>query len=81
MSNTPQQSPPPSAPARWLRRLLYAAAAASLAVELLVHRHSLFDIEETFGFYALFGFLSYVLIVRSAMLLRRLIKRDEGYYD
>ena len=60
---------------------LYAVCAALLLVDVFHHKHGHFAFEEWFGFYALYGFAAYMLIVNSAKLLRKLVKRDENYYD
>ena len=61
--------------------LLYAICAALLIIELFYHKHGHFDFEQWFGFYAWFGFTAYICIVLSAKLLRKIIKREEDYYD
>ncbi len=60
---------------------LYALCAALLLVDVFHHKHGHFEFEEWFGFYALYGFAAYMFIVNSAKLLRKLVKRDEDYYD
>ena len=60
---------------------LYAVCALLLLVDGFYHKHTHFGFEGWFGFYAFYGFAAYMLIVNSARLLRRLIKRDEHYYD
>ena len=60
---------------------LYAVCALLLLVDGLYHRHGYFGFEGWFGFYAFYGFGAYMLIVNSARLLRRLVRRDERYYD
>ncbi|MGB0955443.1 MAG: hypothetical protein ACPGZP_05515 [Panacagrimonas sp.] len=59
---------------------LYVVCGLLLVAELFVHKHVHFSFEAWFGFYAFFGFLAYCFIVNTATLLRRLLKRDEGYY-
>lgn len=75
---------------RWLddsknvNLLLYALIAGcvlSVLADFIWSRHGHFDFEEIPGFYAIFGFLAYCIILLSAKQLRRLIKRDENYYD
>ena len=61
--------------------LLYALCSAVLLVDVFHHKHGHFAFEEWFGFYALYGFVSYMVIVLSAKQLRKLLKRDEDYYD
>jgi hypothetical protein len=60
---------------------LLAVAGALLAAELVFGLHPHFDVERVPWFYALFGFLAFVVIVFAGRLLRTLIMRDEDYYD
>ena len=60
---------------------LYVLCAALLLVDVFYHKHGHFAFEQWFGFYAFYGFLAYMFIVNSAKLLRKLVKRDENYYD
>lgn len=77
-------------PRRWLdeprnvTRLvygLYAVCALLVVAELFVDRHPHFGIERVFGFYALYGLFGCVALVLIAKLLRRLVGRDEDYYE
>ena len=52
-----------------------------LVVEFLVHRHGETHLEESFMFPAIFGFIAFIFIVEVGKILRRLIMRDESYYD
>lgn len=55
---------------------------ALLGLELLIHKHVAFSMEEWFGFYPACGLLAALLLVLVAnYLLRPLVKRDEDYYD
>ncbi len=66
---------------------LFTVCALLLAVDLLdisgvfYHKHAHFAFERWFGFFAFFGFLLSVVLVLSARELRKLLKRDEDYYD
>ena len=60
---------------------LYIACAVSVGAEFLVHMHPHYAVEKIPGFYGIFGFIAFVLIVRGGQALRLLIKRDEDYYD
>ena len=60
---------------------LYAICALLFGADLFVHKHSHFDFENWFGFFALFGFVACVALVLAAKVLRVLLKRDEDYYD
>jgi hypothetical protein len=60
---------------------LAAACALLVAVDLVLHRHEEFDFAARFGFYAAYGFLACVALVLAAKQLRRVLMRDEDYYD
>jgi len=62
---------------RWGAGLL----ALSVAAQLLWPIHGHFGIDELFGFFAVFGFLSCVAMVLFAKVLGMWVKRDERYYD
>ncbi len=66
-------------------RRLWQGGAVVLAVvvlaELMIHRHSYFGIDGWFGFSAVYGFITCVVMVVAAKLLGYLIKRREDYYD
>jgi hypothetical protein len=69
---------------RNVKRIVYALATVCVllvAGDLLYHKHTHFSWEESFGFYGFFGFVSFFLIVLSGRPLRRLLARDEDYYD
>ncbi|MCG8556712.1 MAG: hypothetical protein MJD61_15705 [Proteobacteria bacterium] len=77
-------------PKRWLdhpanvRKVVWAIVAVCAGLFLadaLYHKHPHFEAEEVFGFYALYGFVSFFGIVMAGKYLRKLIKRDEDYYD
>ena len=53
-----------------------------LVVGELIHKHGHFDMEISVpAFYALFGFVAYCLIIVGAVLLRKIVRREEDYYD
>jgi hypothetical protein len=76
---------------RWLDRKenvagiyrgLWVVCALLLLSELLVHKHAVFGPEAWFGFYGWFGFFACVgLVLVAKLVLRRLVKRPEDYYD
>jgi len=63
---------------------LVAVCALLLVIEiplLLVHvRHPHFG-WDTFGFYGVFGFAAFFLIVLAGKQLRKVLSRQEDYYD
>ena len=52
-----------------------------VGLELVVHRHLSQSLEALFGFYALYGFVACVLLVLLAAEMRKLLMRDEDYYE
>jgi len=66
---------------RNVRRLLwvlYAACAATLVADLVIHRGGS---EDMFGFYALFSIAACVLLVVLGRQLRRMAMRRDDYYE
>ncbi len=62
--------------------VLVAVCIALVIVDAFYHKHVHLAVEESFPvFYGVYGFLAYCVIVLSAKALRRLLKRDEDYYD
>lgn len=49
--------------------------------DALYHKHPLFEIENLFGFYGVYGFFVCVALVLAAKSLRKILMRSEGYYD
>ena len=75
---------------RNVKRLIYALfviCGLLVAIDLLdvfhlgYHKHVHYGFEKWFGFYAFFGFLLSAALVLLAEGLRRLLGRDEDYYD
>jgi len=69
---------------RTLDRLFWALAGLCLllaAGDLVYHRHVVFDFESFPAAYGIFGFVSFAFIVFAGKGLRKLIMRDEDYYD
>lgn len=64
-----------------LLRWFYAICALLVALDLVIHRHVLHAWENLFGFYAIFGFIACVVLVVVAKEMRKVLMRDEDYYD
>jgi len=64
-----------------LYRGVWAIGIGLVLVELLIHRHEELAFANWWAFYALFGFFACVALVLTAKGLRRVVKRDEDYYD
>jgi hypothetical protein len=60
---------------------VYAVCAVLFFSDLIYHKHPHYEAEEWLGFYGVFGFVAFFGIVMAGKLLRKLIKRDEDYYD
>ena len=79
-----------SRPSHWLERpgsvnkiirSLALVCALVVVVDFFYEKHGHYSWENFPGFYALFGFVSCVVLVLAATQLRRILKRDEDYYD
>lgn len=66
---------------KWILWIFYASCALLVLFDFIVHRHIYVEFEKIPTFYALYGFVACVLLVLAAKVLRRLIMRDEEYYD
>ncbi|MCB1128780.1 MAG: hypothetical protein KDM81_19950 [Verrucomicrobiae bacterium] len=67
---------------RWVKITCGIVFAADILFLLDVwDKHAHFHPENLPGFYALVGFVSYCTIVLTAKQLRKVLKRDEDYYD
>ncbi len=61
--------------------IFLAVCVALLLADLLYHRHVVHPIEGWFGFYGVYGFVACVALVLAARAMRRVLMRDEDYYD
>ncbi|MCP4353115.1 MAG: hypothetical protein GY795_47295 [Desulfobacterales bacterium] len=67
-----------------VKRLLvifYISLVLLLAADFFIHKHAEFPWEEAPGFFAAYGFVSCVMLIFIAKVLRIFIKRKENYYD
>jgi len=55
--------------------------AMTVLAGLFVHQHEPFGIEDSFGFFAWYGFITCVGMVLFAKVLGLILKRPENYYD
>lgn len=62
-------------------RILYISCFILFAMDLVIHRHTVHPWESFTGFYAIYGFLACVILVLLARELRKVVMRDEDYYD
>ena len=61
--------------------LFYLCLFVLLGVDPFIHKHPDFEWEAAPQFFAAYGFVSCVLLIFIARILRLLIKRDEDYYE
>ena len=62
-------------------RVFYGICAGLLLLDVFYHRHVIHAWEDLFGFYALFGFVACVALVLGAKEMRKVLMRDEDYYE
>lgn len=62
-------------------RGLVSACVILFGLDAVLHRHAEHPWEGFFGFYALYGFVACVLLVLLAKEMRKLVMRDEDYYE
>jgi len=66
------------------RRVIRGLVAACLilaGLDLVLHRHGAHPWEGVIGFYSLYGFVACVILVLLAKEMRKLVMRDEDYYE
>ncbi len=62
-------------------RIFYGSLVLLLVLDLFVEKHSVFGFDGAPSFSAVYGFISCVLLVLIAKILRMLLMKDEDYYD
>ena len=60
---------------------LYGVCALLFLFDFFYARYGHYEFENWYGFYAIFGFISYVALIHVGKALRKLVKRNESYYD
>lgn len=66
---------------RFLWILLYASCALTLIPEFFIERHPHFGFDRFFGFYAILGFLSCIILILIAKFGGIFLKKSPDYYD
>lgn len=71
---------------RRLIQVFLGCCALLLLLDLVIHRHLTFHhgelgLEGWFGFYAVYGFVCCVTLVLVAKQMRKVVRRDEDYYE
>ncbi|MEQ3652252.1 MAG: hypothetical protein ABNH21_18595 [Glaciecola sp.] len=62
-------------------RVFYVLCVVLVIADFIVHRHIYVSFEEIPAFYAIYGFVACVVLVVIAKEMRKLVMRDEKYYD
>ena len=58
-----------------------AVCVLLFAADAFYHKHVELEAESVFGFYGIYGFVACVALVLAAKGLRKLLMRNEDYYD
>lgn len=66
---------------RRVLRIFYSICAGLLLLDFVHHRHVIHAWESMWGFYAVFGFVACVVLVLVAKEMRKVVMRDEDYYE
>ena len=64
-----------------LIRLFFGTGIVLLIVDIFIHKHGHYHIEDYVGLYAFFGFAACGLILYVSKLIGKFICRKEDYYD
>jgi hypothetical protein len=62
-------------------QVLMLLSGLSVVADFFYHKHVDYDFQGWIGFDAVYGFIACVLLVLAAKQLRRILMRDEDYYD
>ena len=60
---------------------LYMVCSCLLLADLFYHKHAIISLDNSFGFYGIYGFVACVVLVLVAKEMRRLVGRSEDYYE
>ena len=66
---------------RMILRVFFAICAVLVAADFVIHRHTYIVWEEIPAFYAIYGFVACVILVLIATQMRKVLMREENYYD
>jgi len=64
-----------------LIRITMVISAGLLFADLLYEKHPKVAVEYWFGFYGFYGFICFCAIVLAGKYLRKIVMRDEDYYE
>ena len=64
-----------------IRNVLYIVCGLLVIADFIIHRHTYMPLEKIPAFYAIYGFIALVGVVLLSKGLRKLVGRDEDYYQ
>lgn len=62
-------------------KVFYAICILLVVADFIVHRHIYHDWENIPAFYAVYGFVGCVVLVLIAKAMRKVLMKEEDYYD
>jgi len=62
-------------------KVFYAICGLLVVADFIVHRHIYHSWEKLPAFYAIYGFIGCVVLVLTAKEMRKVLMREEEYYD
>lgn len=62
-------------------KVFYAICILLVLADFIVHRHIYHDWENIPAFYAVYGFVGCVVLVLIAKAMRKVLMKEEDYYD
>ncbi|MEM8709971.1 MAG: hypothetical protein AAGG01_03395 [Planctomycetota bacterium] len=62
-------------------RVFFVASAILFVLDFIIHRHSHPGVDSWPGFYPIYGFVGCVVLVLVAKEMRKVVMRDEDYYE
>ena len=61
--------------------VFYVICGLLFLLDFIIHRHTMHAWEKLPGFYAIFGFVAFCMLVIVSILMRKVLMRKEDYYD
>jgi len=66
---------------KWILIGLYVACAVVFGLDFFYEKHGHYAVEQWPGFHGIYGFVCFVGLVLTAIVLRKIVMRGEDYYD
>jgi len=64
-----------------LMRIFYVCCVLLVALDFVIHRHTMHEWDKLWAFYPIYGFVGCVVLVIVAGWMRTFLMRSEDYYD